>query len=161
MPGLLSLLGITEQSFVSTVGFKVKNVPLSARNQPLFSLGAVEKGKWLLCPLGCIDFEEAVIYLNFAEMPPLSELLQEKSHFASSAFSMRKELPKVKWEEQEQKNRKHWAGCFFPSARSLSPVPARAVPGVCRDLSSPWCLGSGGCRGPGQVLFGVLSTFLE
>lgn len=161
MPGLLSLLGITEQSFVSTVGFKVKNVPLSARNQPLFSLGTVEKGKWLLCPFGCIDFEEAVIYLNFAEMPPLSELLQEKSHFASSAFSMRKELPKVKWEEQEQKNRKHWAGCFFPLC---------SFPQSCPSQGSPWGLqgpvlslvfGHRGLQGAWQLLVGVLSTFLE
>lgn len=77
MPGLLSLLGITKQSLVSRVGFKVKNAPLSARNQCLSSLGAVEKGKWLLCPskADCTDFEEAVIYLNFAEVPPLSEAL--------------------------------------------------------------------------------------
>lgn len=82
MPGLLSLLGITKQSLVSTVGFKVQNVPHSARNQSFSSLGAVEKGKWLLCPskAGCIDFEEAVIYLNFAEAPPLFEVLWKKTH---------------------------------------------------------------------------------
>lgn len=96
MPGLLSLLGITKQSLVSTVGFKVQNVPLSARNQSFSSLGTVEKGKWLLCPskAGCIDFEEAVIYLNFAEAPPLSEVLWKKTtQMASRALSMRKELP--------------------------------------------------------------------
>lgn len=47
------------------------------------------------------------------------------------------------------------------SARSLSPVSARAVPGVCRDLPSPRCGGTGGCKGPGQVLFWFSSSFLE
>lgn len=44
------------------------------------SLETLKKGKWLLCPskAGCIDFEETGIYLNFDEVPPLSEVLWEK-----------------------------------------------------------------------------------
>lgn len=53
------------------------------------SLGTVEKRKWLLCSTkaGGIVFEVALIYLNFAKAPPLSEAFWKKTQFASNALS--------------------------------------------------------------------------